>query len=231
MPLCLLLDSLFAGGPTFTICERNHWQYLIVLQEGDLPTVHQEFAALTPLAPADHLVFRTGVQRQIHQDFRWVNDLAYVDSEHHEHTVAVFQCLETKPDAPGQRTTTRFKWITNFRVTAPRVVTLANDGGRLRWKIENEGFNVQKNGGYALEHVYCAHPTAGKVFYLLLQMAHLLAQLLEHGSLLRQAVPAGVGSAKNLAFRLLEAWRNLRLSAAEIQQLARVRLQIRFDSS
>jgi hypothetical protein len=231
LPLCLLLDSLFAGGPTFSICERYRWQYLIVLQEGDLPTVHQEFAALTQLAPEDQLVFRTGVQRQIHQDFRWVNDIAYVDAEHHEHTVAVLQCLETKPDAQGQRTTTRFKWITNFHVTAQRVVTLANDGGRLRWKIENEGFNVQKNGGYALEHVYCAHPTAGKVFYLLLQMAHLLAQLLEHGRLLRQAVPAGVGSAKNLAFRLLEAWRNLRLSTADFHQWTQVRGQIRFDSS
>lgn len=52
--------------------------------------------------------------------------------------------------------------------------------------------------------------------------------LIERGSLFRKAFPAGVGSAKNIAFRLLEAWRNLRLRPDDIQQMLSVRLQIRF---
>ena len=32
LPLCLLLDGLFAGGPTFQLCEDCNWQYMIVLQ-------------------------------------------------------------------------------------------------------------------------------------------------------------------------------------------------------
>jgi hypothetical protein len=87
---------------------------------------------------------------------------------------------------------------------------------------------VQKNGGYALEHRYTENPTASKIFYLLLQIAHLLAQLIERGSLFRRAFPNGVGSAKNIAFRLLEAWRNLRLHPAAVQSLLNIRLQIRF---
>jgi len=31
LPICLLLDGLFAGGPTFSICEHYGWKYLIVL--------------------------------------------------------------------------------------------------------------------------------------------------------------------------------------------------------
>jgi hypothetical protein len=228
LPVCLLLDGLFAGGPTFSICEKYHWKYLIVLQEDDLPTVNQEFEALSQLGPQNHCVFRTGIQSEICQDFRWVNQIAYSDSQQNEHSVAVIQCLETKPASDKSLQTTRFKWITNFNVTAPKVVALANEGGRLRWKIENEGFNVQKNGGYALEHVYSQDANAGKVFYLLLQMAHLLAQLIEHGSLFRQAFPQGVGSAKNIAFRLLEAWRNLRLHPHDVQRMLDARLQIRF---
>ena len=228
LPICLLLDGLFAGGPSFLICEQYHWKYLIVLQEDDLPTVHEEFEALSKLAPENHLVFRTGVQLDIRQDLRWVTQIDYVDSQKSEHSVAVIQCLETKPDADKQPKTTRFKWITNFNVTTHKVVALANQGGRLRWKIENEGFNVQKNGGYALEHVYSQDATAGKIFYLLLQMAHLLSQLIERGSLFRQAFPKGVGSAKNIAFRLLEAWRNLRLSPDDVQQMLDGRCQIRF---
>jgi hypothetical protein len=48
------------------------------------------------------------------------------------------------------------------------VERLANQGGRLRWKIENEGFNVQKNSELNMEHAYSEDPVARKVFYLLL---------------------------------------------------------------
>ena len=141
-------------------------------------------------------------------------------------------CGETKP-VDGQPQTTRFQWVASFNVTAQKVIPLAHQGGRLRGKIDakREGFNVQKNGGYALEHAYTQNPTAAKVFYFLLQIGHLLSQLIEHGSLLQHAVPQGVGSAKNLAFRLLEAWRNLRRTPAESLALATGHFQIRFDSS
>ena len=46
--------------------------------------------------------------------------------------------------------------------------------------------------------------------------------------ILLRLFPAGVGSAKNIAFRLLEAWRNLRLNADQIQNILDARLQIRF---
>jgi hypothetical protein len=57
----------------------------------------------------------------------------------------------------------------------------------------------------------------------------MVAQLLDRGSLLRNVIPAGFGSAKNLAFRLLEAWRNARLTAADMQALISRRFQIRFN--
>ena len=77
------------------------------------------------------------------------------------------------------------------------------------------------------------HPMleAKKVFFFLLQIAHLLSQLLGHGSLLRQAFPAGLGSAKNRAHRLLEAWRNWRLTPTEFPARLAGRFQIRFDTS
>jgi hypothetical protein len=231
LPICLLLDGLFAGGPTFSRCEQYHWKYIVVLQEGDLSSVHEEFNALTQLAAENRLRFLTGVQSKTVQDFCWVNDIAYVDSFQVTHSLDVIECLETKPDAEGQLHTTRFKWVTNFNVTKNNIIELSNEGGRLRWKIENEGFNVQKNGGYALEHIYTHNPTAAKVLYLLLQIAHLLFQLTQCGSLLRKAFPAGVDSAKNLAFRLLEAWRNVRLSSADLQRMVSARFQIRLNTS
>jgi hypothetical protein len=231
LPILLSLDGLFAGGPTFDLCRRYGWKFMIVLTDDDLPSVNEEFEALSKLQPENRLIWHTGKQAHIKQAFRWADDIAYADSEKKQHTVSVIECLETKPDKEGQKKTTKFKWVTNCRVSCKKVTTLSNDGGRIRWKIENEGFNVQKTGGYELEHAYTNDPNSAKVFYLLLQMAHLLAQLLYKATLLKRDFLDGLGSAKNLAFRLLEAWRNLRINQADITALLQKRFQIRFDSS
>jgi len=231
LPILLSLDGLFAGGPTFDLCRRYGWKFMIVLTDDDLPSVNEEFEALSKLQPENRLIWHTGKQAHIKQAFRWADDIAYADSEKKQHTVSVIECLETKPDKEGQKKTTKFKWVTNCRVSCKKVTTLSNDGGRIRWKIENEGFNVQKTGGYELEHAYTNDPNSAKVFYLLLQMAHLLAQLLYKATLLKRDFLDGLGSAKNLAFRLLEAWRNVRINQADITALLQKRFQIRFDSS
>jgi hypothetical protein len=231
LPIFLSMDGLFAGGPTFDLCRRYGWKFMIVLKDDDLPSVNEEFDALSKLQPENRLAWRTGKEAQIKQVFRWVDDIAYVDSLKKEHTLSTIECLETKPDKEGQKKTTKFKWVTNCHVSSKNVTTLSNDGGRMRWKIENEGFNVQKKGGYELEHAYTNNPNSAKVFYLLLQIAHLLAQLLYKGNLLKRDFPDRFGSAKNLAFRLLEAWRNARITKADIAITFQKRFQIRFDSS
>jgi hypothetical protein len=231
LPICLTLDALFACGATLARCQQYGWKYLIVLKPKDLPKVSAEFEVLAPLSPGAHLQVHSGQRAEIDQDFRWVNAIDYVDSERRAHTLAVITCHETKPDSHGQPQTSHFQWITNFKVKTQNVLDLATHGGRIRWKEENEGFNTQKHGGFALEHVFSQNYIAAQIFYFFLQIAHLLFQLMEQGSLFRHAFPKGVGSAKNIAFRLLEAWRNLRLSAQAWQQLSAARFQIRFDSS
>jgi hypothetical protein len=231
LPILLSTDGLFAGGPTFDLCRRYGWKFMIVLKDDDLPSVNEEFDALSSVQRENGLVWRTGKKAEITQTFRWVDDIAYVDSLKREHALSVIECVQTKPDKEGTTTTTKFKWVTNCPVSSKNVILLANEGGRIRWKIENEGFNVQKKGGYELEHAYTNNPNSAKIFYLLLQIAHLLAQLLYKGSLLKRKFPAGFGSAKNLAFRLLEAWRNCRVTQAAITAALQKRFQIRFDSS
>ena len=229
LPICLLLDGLYAGGPTFQLCQDYDWQYLIVLQDDDLSQVHRSFAAVMPHLPNNHKQVCLGKTGQIRQSYRWACGIGYRDTNDRLHHLNLLECQE-QADAQQEKLT-KYLWLTNFTPTSRNVDTLANQGGRLRWKIENEGFNVQKNGGFHLEHPYSQNENARKVFYLLLQIAHLITQLMEKGSLLRQAFPQGWGSSKNLAFRLLEAWRNLRLSPDEWVSLYGGRYQIRFDSS
>lgn len=53
--------------------------------------------------------------------------------------------------------------------------------GRQRWKIENEGFNMQKKGTFDIEHVYSNNYNAMKAHYFFIQFAHTIRQLLEKG--------------------------------------------------
>jgi hypothetical protein len=94
LPICLLLDGLFAGGPTFALCTDYGWQYLIVLQDADLPSVEGEFRSLAPLAPTDQVQRPPTGPFKLQQTLRWVNAIAYVDSARREHTVAVLEYLE-----------------------------------------------------------------------------------------------------------------------------------------
>jgi len=54
---------------------------------------------------------------------------------------------------------------------------------------------------------------------------------MQKGGLLRQVFPDGLRTYKNLAFRLLEARRNLSLAASDFLHLAEGQFQTRFDTS
>jgi len=229
--ICITGDALYACGSAIQICEDNSWAYVFTFKAGSLPEVWDEFQRLMPLAPENRLVLLT--PHNARQVYRWVPHLTYQDDRNRSQTFTGIQCHETVGDK-----TTRFAWITNLKTTDRTVIQIATKGGRQRWKIENEGFNMQKNGGYNLEHAYSFHPDNLKAFYLLLQIAHLVMQLLEKGSLLKQlAARAGkttmqlFGSLKNIARRLLECFRYKLIPDTAYDTLAAARIQIRLDSS
>lgn len=228
LPILLTLDGLYAGGPTLEICQSHGWGFMIVLKDKDLPSVNEEFETLCSLTPENRNTWIPGDDKNIRQEFRWVEDISYTDTNQNEHCLCVVECVETKPDSEGNLLSSKFKWITNIKVIKSSVVALANEGGRIRWKIENEGFNAQKNGGYGLEHGYTKDTNAAKIFYYLLQIAHTIEQLISKGSLLKRFFPKGLGSRKNLAFRLLEALRNVSFCKAWIKAITTWRFQIRF---
>jgi hypothetical protein len=228
LPIMATIDGLFACGPVFRVCRELGWKSMVVLKDGSLPTVNQEFASLSALQPENRLTYQwLDGKTRVKQLFRWVNGIEYTDTEKTEHTVDVLECIETREDPTGAVTVKKYKWVTSMRVSDRNVIELANEGGRLRWKIENEGFNVQKNGGYGLTHEYSKNDNSAKIFHILMQIAHLLMQLLTRGSLMRRWFPGGMGSLKNVGFRLLEAWRNAHLPGGMLQWITQWRLQIR----
>ena len=120
-------------------------------------------------------------------EYCWINDIEYKTRETsttHSFFLNVLDQVETQSNGEKHH----FRWITNLTVNRDNAHFIAK-GGRIRWKIENEGFNTQKNGGYNLEHCYAENPNSAKIFYLLLQIACIIIRLVELGSLLIKSFP------------------------------------------
>jgi hypothetical protein len=203
----LSLDNLYACGTAFALIKELNWSYVVTFKEGRTPVLWREFQALLP-ACQENTLTRTWDDRV--QEFRWVSQLAYEDSVGRTWKVNALECRETTVGGEQQY----FAWLTPLPVNRKTVEDIAQKGGRWRWKVENEGFNRQKNSGLNLEHVYSTDPEKWKAYYLLLQIAFVLVQLLERGSLLRRlAEEVGrpvwklFGSLKNVARRLLDSLR------------------------
>jgi hypothetical protein len=229
----LALDSLYACGPVLALTERLTWSLVATFKEGRTPALWREYQALLRQCPQNVLKREWGDGRV--QDFRWVTHLDYEDSAGRSWKLNALECTETGKDQEKQY----FAWLTRLPVGRKTVEEIAQQGGRYRWKVENEGFNRQKNSGLNLEHVYSIDPEKWKRYYLLLQIAFILVQLLERGSLLRRlAEQTGrpiwklFGSLQNVARRLLESLRFLIWEASwfDAQQAQALRIGLE-DSS
>ncbi|MEO0250385.1 MAG: transposase family protein [candidate division WOR-3 bacterium] len=218
--LCLVVDSLYAGKRFFEICERFGWKYIVVFKEGKMPAVFQEYETLKKLSQYNQHTHRLDEEGAT-QSYRWVNMIDYEG-----HKLNALDCTETTADG-----TRRFAWLTNLWVCKGNCVEIGNHGGRQRWKIENQGFKAQKKEGYNLEHAYSEHSIAMKNFYVLLQVGHMLSQLMEHNRTLRPLILKLYGSYRDFTEELREEFRRAWTTAKEYASLIASAFQIRLDSS
>jgi hypothetical protein len=173
IPFWLLLDSLYADQNVLRTCQGNGWDAAITFQQSDMPALWAEAQSLLALSPGQKRTL-TLPNNQGTRELRWINDLEYESMK----LSAIFQ---TETDSSG--TILHFFAHLCCRPIDWRNAESFAAAARLRWRCENEGFNVLKNGGFALEHVYSHNPVAAKGYVLLMLIAHLVQQLLTRGRL------------------------------------------------
>ena len=227
--VCVLADALYANSPIISICEQNEWKYIITLKDGSLPNVQKCLADDPPnarnsfsrKAKSDHK------NQTIEQQYYWVNDLL-----HEKHWFDYISCREVSVNKEGQLSTvTNFVRITNLKVNADTVIRLSN-AGRLRWKIENEGFNTLKNGGYAMQHLFSRkYFNVQKNYYQCMLIAHMINQFLEHSLMIQDLLTINKKlTIKYLWQKLLEALRGQILCTETLRNIDQKRHQIRLYS-
>ena len=194
LPVCVVGDALFACEPVFELCGELDWKFVFTYKEGSHPAVWAETVELLHLhpqnivrlaggnvpgqavaelpAPRAHVRSRT---KDCLQDTRWACEVPFPKRALN----VVFQ---------GEvRGATQFFgcWVTDLAVPGGEDACAAAAAGRSRSRIE-ESYNVQKNGGFGLEHAFRATDRGAANYHLLMQLAHNLWQLLAKGWLHRE---------------------------------------------
>ncbi len=177
LPICILADGLYPNNTVFDICAKNDWKFIITLKDGNLKTFQTEVSLLRATA-SKRSVCRADKTTRTYLEYTFLNDLEYTGRY-----FSWVECIETIVNIKGRAISNqRFGYITNVHQNLQNVTETA-DNGRLRWKIENEGFNSQKNLGYALEHKFSRKSfIAMQNYYQLMQIAHMINQLVERSN-------------------------------------------------
>lgn len=204
--ICIVGDGLYACDPVFEICRKNKWNYLIRFKEDSLPTLAEELRALRKI--------EGGLQKDRSESCLYANEVV---ARHREVNYLL------KKDVGRDGKEREYVFLTDLRISKGNASELAATG-RARWKIENEGFNRQKNHRCFIEHTFSKNYNAMKNHYLLAQIAEILLQLYEKGSKLLTAVKYGI---KEISSLLLESIRTRALTDEDIQNLD-MPIQIRF---
>jgi hypothetical protein len=206
LPICILADGLYPDATLMEICKSNNWKYIVVLKDGNLSCLQDAVAKRSKESLEIKSLSNKG-KRLISQSYQWIKEhlfhkayenywfsLTETVTDNYEHIKKINKKSnvigEEQKKEEGKKsvldtivsesTSKTFVWLSNICVNRENIAALAL-AGRDRWKIENEGFNVQKNGGYCLAHKFSNSSIwAYKNYYQCLQIAHIIGQLIEH---------------------------------------------------
>ncbi len=195
-------DALYATTPMIEICKSAKWHYIFNLKKDRLKTIYEEFE--------DNINYQNEVTKE---NYFLSSGIIFK-----ENTLQAFRYVETIDNE-----TTIFNYISDLKVDN-RNIEIVVKLGRYRWKIENEGFNEQKNGTFNISHLCSRFDKALKIHYLFIQLAHTIRQLFELGSLIYKEVKSFV-TKKEISFLLINTLISSTITNLELN----LNFQLRFD--
>lgn len=193
-------DALYANKPMMDICKSNKWNYIFNLKLDRLKEVASQFEGNIILENETNLS----------------NYYLSTDLYHKGHYLNAIKFEEIQDDK-----LVIFRYVTNLEVNDNTIEEIVKMGRR-RWKIENEGFNEQKNGSYCISHLCSYNENAIRIHYLFIQFAHLIRQLFELGSIVLKK--SNLKIKKEISYHLSHE-----LTSIIINNLKENKFQLRFD--
>ena len=212
LQICIQGDALYATEPFMKLCrETYHWEYLFTQKDTRQKKLDEGFEWIKT---GDDAVRQTGLCKERGSGF-FANHVEELAGKKEVMNVIEYE-YETQKEK-GKKQKVRFQWVTSLEVTKKNLEEIII-AGRGRWKIENEGFNNQKNGIYRIEHLNSRNSNAMKNHYLLTQISDILMQLYiawnPYVKELKQTI-------KNTSSWLLESFRRLPVTEEDVSYILR----------
>ena len=156
MPTTIVEDGLSSNAPHIRALQEARCRFILGAKPDDHKFLYDWFLNATE-PDVTEVSETTGPVKRV---YRFMNSVPLND-DNFDLKVNVLWLDEeelphlTKKGKPKKKTEPkrRWVWVTDYTLTPETVRTIAQ-GGRARWKIENETFNTLKNQGYHLEHNY-----------------------------------------------------------------------------
>ncbi len=217
--ICLCADSLYACERFFQECAERKWHYILRFKEGSIPTIAREYEALKKIQ-------RNYQERKLKDGIEWYDYVTEINYNEHLVNLVEYKQERTRELKKGTRKgieepmRKQFCFITDLTVNRKNVASVVEQG-RMRWKIENEGFNTQKRKGYNLEHLFSKKYTAIKNHYYLIQIGHMISQIMEAWESLWRHTNQSLEQKHR---QILESFKEIRLTQFSLEE----RFQIRF---
>lgn len=208
--ICVLGDGLYGVEPLMKLCSGYGWKYLFNLKEGTQKNITGDYKELD--GDMRHATRNLCAEKGTGAFYNGVEKITGKTE-----TFNVFEYSYEAEDEDGDVKKTCFLWVTNLRVTERNLEELILSG-RKRWKIENEGFNNQKNGIYKIEHLNSRDTNAMKNHYLLTQVADILMQLYLACNKLVKSIGQTI---KSTSSRLLESFRRDPITDEDVRYISR----------
>ena len=177
LPICILLDGLFASGPVMEQIKGKGWEYIIVWKDGKLKSVQEQLEDLRLEKQVEAIKKEEIHNLKSKTDHIYEYSKASLTHQGHEFYYIKHELQTIQMGDPSVKDKKRFITICSITPNKGNIKELTQ-AGRMRWKIENEGFNAQKNHGFNLHHKYVRKNFTGiRNYYMCMQIAHIIEQL------------------------------------------------------
>ena len=215
--ICILGDSLYACEPIYKLCAEYKWKFIFRFKEGRAKTLWEEIQTIKGIENNEKTSTLTYKSDALDWKLTYINEVSYKNMSINtvDFTETIYKKSKDTNTSEKTKTSKNFVFVTNIQITKRNAFKIVV-AGRSRWKIENEGFNNQKNIRYDIEHACCLDYKAMKNHYLLVQISDILRQLLENGSGALKELKLGI---KEISSKILESFRREHLTFEDISLL------------
>lgn len=171
LPIRIIADSLYPSEELIKQSENLNLEYIFVLKDKKIRTLTREFLDLVSLPDGNRKLKETAEEFVLTM---WVNEIDYKGLK----TNIIRQIRKNK----NTNKSSVWMWMTNRNITEKNVERIIYCA-KQRDYIENQGFKEQKvTSGIDLEHVYSKDINAIRMIYVIIQITHLLLQIIEHSN-------------------------------------------------